>query len=101
MKVLLKRVNLNGHIKGFHLTQIIKKVITNLVVSVVGGPVILTMKWAFFKSFFFFLKNILLRTLCLRFDSSGRIVLIKTEILIPTGIIWRISSDKWKAPLGS
>ena len=36
MKVLLKRVNLNGHIKGFHLTQIIKKVITNLLVSVVG-----------------------------------------------------------------
>ena len=36
MKVLLKRVNLNGHIKGFHLTQTIKKVITNLLVSVVG-----------------------------------------------------------------
>ena len=36
MKVLLKRVNLNGHIKGFHLTQIIKKVITTLLVSVVG-----------------------------------------------------------------
>ena len=30
---------------------------------------------------------------------SGWIVLIKSEILIMTGMVWPVSSDKWKAPL--
>ena len=29
-----------------------------------------------------------------------RVVLIKSEILITTGMVWPVSSDKWKAPLG-
>ena len=35
----------------------------------------------------------------LGFDGSGSRVLIKTEIIITTGMIWPVSSDKWKAPL--
>ena len=32
------------------------------------------------------------------FDLFGRIVLIRREILVTTGMAWRVSSDKWKAP---
>ena len=32
------------------------------------------------------------------FDLFGRIVLIKSEILVTTGMVWPVSSDKWKAP---
>ena len=34
-----------------------------------------------------------------RIEWSGCIVLIKSEILIMTGMVWLVSSDKWKAPL--
>ena len=30
---------------------------------------------------------------------SGRRVLIKREIIIATGMVWPVSSDKWDAPL--
>ena len=43
----------------------------------------------------YFLKNRLL--LHLGFDRSGWMVLIKSEILITTGIVWPVSSDKRKA----
>ena len=34
-----------------------------------------------------------------KFDGSDWIVLIKSEILIATGMVrWPVSSDKWKAP---
>ena len=46
------------------------------------------------------MKTHLLRAYYLRFDWSGWIVLIKSEILIATGMVWPVSSDKWKAPLG-
>ena len=54
-------------------------------------------------SFFqeFLLKNHLLRAYYLGFDISGWIVLIKSEILITTGMVWQVSSDKWKVPLES
>ena len=54
-------------------------------------------------SFFqeFLLKNHLLRANYLGFNISGWIVLIKSEILITTGMVWPVSSDKWKAPLVS
>ena len=45
----------------------------------------------------FLLKNHLLRSCYLRFDWSGWIVLIKSEILIATGMVWPVSSDKEKA----
>ena len=45
------------------------------------------------------LKNHLLRAYCLGFDWSGWIVLIKSEILITTGMVWPVSSGKWKRPL--
>ena len=32
------------------------------------------------------------------FDLFGRIVLIKSEILVTTGMAWPVSSDKWKVP---
>ena len=32
------------------------------------------------------------------FDLFGRIVLIRREILVTTGMAWPVSSDKWKAP---
>ena len=31
---------------------------------------------------------------------SSWIFLIKSEIVITTGMVWPLSSDKWKAPLG-
>ena len=68
---------------------------------IMAGPwVILTMKKAFSKNFFFVMKIHLLRAYYLRFDWSGWIVLIKSEILIATEMVWPVSSDKWKAPLG-
>ena len=62
----------------------------------IAGPVISTMKNAFFQEFL--LKHYLLRACYLGFDWSGWIVLIKSEILIMTGMVWPVSSDKWKAP---
>ena len=44
------------------------------------------------------LKNHLLRAYYLWFDWSGWIVLIKSQILITTGMVWPVSSGKWKAP---
>ena len=49
----------------------------------------------------FLLKNHLLRAWYLGFDWSGWIVLIKSEILVTTGMVWLVSSDKWKAPIKS
>ena len=43
------------------------------------------------------LKNHLLRAYYLGFDWSGWIVLIKSEILITMGMVWPVSSGKWKA----
>ena len=40
-----------------------------------------------------------MHTSCLGFDRSGLIVLIKSEILIATGMVWLVSSGKWKVPL--
>ena len=34
-----------------------------------------------------------------KFERSDWIVLRNSEILITTGIVWPVSSDKWKAPL--
>ena len=45
------------------------------------------------------LKNHLLRAHCLGFDWSDWIVFIKSEILITTGMVWPVSSEKWKALL--
>ena len=55
------------------------------------------MKNAFFQEFL--LKHHLPRVCNLGFDESGRLVLIKNEILIMTGMVWPASYDKWKAPL--
>ena len=55
------------------------------------------MKLAF--SIGFLLKNYLLRAYSLGSDWSGRIVLIKSEILIKTRMVWPVSSDNWKRPL--
>ena len=49
----------------------------------------------------FLLKNHLLRAWYLGFDGSGWKILIKSKILITTGMVWPVSSDKWKAPLGN
>ena len=49
----------------------------------------------------FLLKNHLLLAHYLGFDWSGWRVLINSEILITTGMVWLVSSDKWKAPLVS
>ena len=46
----------------------------------------------------FLLNNHLLPSHYLGFDRSDRIVLINSKILITTGRIWPVSSDKWKAP---
>jgi len=42
-------------------------------------------------------NDFLLRGYYLGFDWSGLIALIKSEILITTGMVWQVSSDKWKA----
>ena len=47
----------------------------------------------------FSLKSFLLHARYLWFDWCGWIVLIKSEILITTWIVWPSSSGKWKAPL--
>ena len=47
----------------------------------------------------FLIKTHLLRGHYLRFDWSGWIVLIKSEFLITTGMVWQVSSDKWKPTL--
>ena len=57
------------------------------------------MESAFSKRFL--LKNHLLCEYYLEFDLSSWIVLIRNEILITTGMILPVSSDKWKAPLVS
>ena len=44
------------------------------------------------------MKNVLLRAYYLGFDWSGWKVLIKSEIIIATGMVWPVRSDKWKAP---
>ena len=44
------------------------------------------------------LNNHLLRAYYLGFDRSSWIVLIKSEILITTGMVWPVRSDKWKVP---
>ena len=46
----------------------------------------------------FLLKNRLLGAYYLGFDSSGWRDLIKIEIIIALGMVWQVSSDKWKAP---
>ena len=46
----------------------------------------------------FLLKDHLLRAYYSGFDWSGRRVLIKREIITATGMVWPVSSDKWKAP---
>ena len=55
------------------------------------------------KCFFqeFLLKHHRYRACYLGFHWSGWIVLIKSEILIVTGLVCPVSSDKWKAPLES
>ena len=58
-----------------------------------AGPVILTMKNAFFQEFL--LKHHFLRACHL---GSLLIILIKSEIIIMTGIFWPVSFDKWKVP---
>ena len=56
-------------------------------------------KIGFFQEFL--LKNVLLRVYYLGLDWSGSRVLIETEIILATGMVWPVSSDKWKAPLNS
>ena len=46
----------------------------------------------------FRLKNVLFRVYYLGFDWSGWRVLIKRETIIATGMVWPVSSDKWKVP---
>ena len=46
----------------------------------------------------FRLKNVLFRVYYLEFDWSGWRVLIKRETIIATGMVWPVSSDKWKVP---
>ena len=46
----------------------------------------------------FSVKNPLIRTYYLKFEWSERIVMIKSECLITTGMVFPVSSDKWEAP---
>ena len=64
-----------------------------------AGPVRKQMKLAISTGFL--PKNVLLHACYLGFDWSGRKVVIKSEIIISTGMIWPVISDKWKAPLDS
>ena len=64
--------------------------------QIIARPVILTMKNAFFQEFL--MKNHLFCESYSGFHRSGWIVLIKSEIRIMTGMVWLVSSDKWKAP---
>ena len=76
---------------AFHLSELAGRTIT--------GPVSKQIKSAFSKGSL--VKNHLLRAYCLGFDWPGWIVLIRSEILITTGMVWPVSSDKWKAPSDS
>ena len=62
-----------------------------------AGAVILIKEISFFQETL--LKNHLLCAYFLGFDWSRWIVLIKSEIPNTTGMVWPLSSDKWKAPL--
>ena len=73
---------------AFHLSEFAGRAIT--------GPVSKQIKSAFSKGFL--VKNRLLLAYYLGFDWPGWIVLIRSEILITTGMVWPVSSDKWKAP---
>ena len=73
---------------AFHLSELAGRAIT--------GPVSKQIKSAFSKGFL--VKNHLLRAYYLGCDWPGWIVLIRSEILITTGMVWPVSSDKWKAP---
>ena len=57
----------------------------------IAGLVILTMKKALNK------KKTLL-CIPVTIIRSDEVVLIKSEILIGTGMVWSVSSDKWKRP---
>ena len=46
----------------------------------------------------FLQKNHLFRAYYSWFGRSGQRVLIKREIIIAMGMVWPVSSDKWKAP---
>ena len=59
-----------------------------------AGPVILTKKQAFPRDFD---EKPSPPAYYVRFDWSGWIVLIKSEIPNTTGMVWPLSSDKWKA----
>ena len=76
---------------AFHLSELAGRAIT--------GPVSKQIKSAFSKGFL--VKNRLLLAYYLGFDWPGWIVLIRSEILITTGMVWPVSSDKWKAPSDS
>ena len=56
----------------------------------IAGLVILTMKKAFTKK-----KNLL--CIPVTIIGSDEVVLIKSEIIIGTGTVWPVGSDKWKA----
>ena len=64
-----------------------------------AGPVSLALK--LFKEFFAEKATLFgcFRACYLGFDWSSWIVLIKSEILITTRMVWPVSSDKWKEPL--
>ena len=62
-----------------------------------AGAALLIKEISFFQETL--LKNHLLCAYYLGFDWSGWIVLIKSEILNTTGIVWPLSSDKWNASL--
>ena len=63
-----------------------------------AGPVILKWNRLFLRVFD---EKRFVRACCLGFDWSGWIALIKSEILITTGMALPVGSDKWKAPLVS
>ena len=45
------------------------------------------------------MKHNFLHAYHVRFDWSGKMVLIKGEILNTTGMAWVVTSEKWKVPL--
>ena len=61
----------------------------------IAGPVILTMENAFFQEFL--LKHHFLRASYLGSDLFDWTVLIKSEILIMTGMVWLVSSNNLSA----
>ena len=46
------------------------------------------------------MKNVFIRARYLGFDLSGWISLIKSEILITTGMAWPVSFVKWQCSCG-